>query len=94
MRQQIAAAIQIVVQQARMSDGTRKVTSVSEITGMEGDVITMQEIFRFDKLGIGQDGRVVGRFVATGVRPKVCDRLRAAGVQLRPDLFDGVFEVR
>jgi pilus assembly protein CpaF len=94
MRQQIAAAIQIVVQQARMSDGTRKVTSVSEITGMEGDVITMQEIFRFDKMGIGQDGRVLGRFVATGVRPKVCERLRAAGVQLRPDLFDGVFEVR
>ena len=94
MRQQIAAAIQIVVQQARMSDGTRKVTSVSEITGMEGDVITMQEIYRFDKLGIGQDGRVVGRFVATGVRPKVCERLRAAGVQLRPDLFDGVFEVK
>jgi pilus assembly protein CpaF len=94
MRQQIAAAIQIVVQQARMSDGTRKVTSVSEITGMEGDVITMQEIFRFDKLGIGQDGKVIGRFVATGVRPKVCERLRAAGVTLRPDLFDGVFEVR
>jgi pilus assembly protein CpaF len=94
MRQQIAAAIQIIVQQARMSDGTRKVTSVSEITGMEGDVITMQEIFKFEKAGIGQDGRVVGRFMATGVRPKVCDRLRAAGVQIRPDLFEGVFEVR
>jgi pilus assembly protein CpaF len=93
MRQQIAAAIHMVVQQARMSDGTRKVTSVSEITGMEGDVITMQEIFRFDKLGIGQDGRVIGRFVATGVRPKVCDRLRAAGVQLPPELFVGATEV-
>ena len=62
MRQQIASAIQIVVQQARMSDGTRKVTSVSEITGMEGDIITMQEIFRFDKLGLGPEGKVVGRF--------------------------------
>jgi pilus assembly protein CpaF len=93
MRQQIAAAIQVVVQQARMSDGTRKVTSVSEITGMEGDVITMQEIFRFDKLGISQDGRVIGRFVATGVRPKVCDRLRTAGVQLPADLFTGGMEV-
>ena len=94
MRQQVAAAIQVVVQQARMSDGTRKVTSISEITGMEGDIITMQEIFRFDKLGVGQDGRVIGRFVATGVRPKVCDRLRAAGVQLAPEMFDGVVEVR
>jgi len=71
MRQQIASAIQVVVQQARMSDGTRKVTSISEITGMEGDIITMQEIFRFDKLGLGPDGRVVGRFVATGV-PRKC----------------------
>jgi len=94
MRQQIASAIQIIVQQARMSDGTRKVTSICEITGMEGEVITMQEIFRFDKLGIGQDGRVIGRFVATGVRPKVCERLRAAGVTLRPEMFDGIVEVR
>jgi pilus assembly protein CpaF len=94
MRQQIAAAIQIVVQQARMSDGTRKVTSVAEITGMEGDVITMQEIFRFDKVGVGPDGRVLGRFVATGLRPKVCERLRTGGVVLPPDMFDGVVEVR
>ena len=94
LRQQISAAIQVVVQQARMSDGTRKVTSISEITGMEGDIITMQEIFRFDKVGIGQDGKVVGRFVATGVRPKVCERLRTAGVQLSPDMFEGVLEVR
>src|SRR3989454_8685587 len=94
MRQQIAAAIQIVVQQARMSDGTRKVTSISEITGMEGDIITMQEIFRFDKVGVGQDGRVLGRFVATGVRPKVCERLKTGGVVLPPAMFDGVVEVR
>jgi pilus assembly protein CpaF len=94
MRQQIASAIQVVIQQARMSDGTRKVTSVSEITGMEGDIITMQEIFRFDKLGLGPEGKVVGRFVATGVRPKVCERLRASGVQLAPDMFDGIVEVR
>jgi pilus assembly protein CpaF len=93
MRQQIAAAIHVIVQQARMSDGTRKVTSISEITGMEGDVITMQEIFRFDKLGISPEGRVVGRFVATGVRPKICDRLRASGVNLSPDLFLGGMEV-
>jgi pilus assembly protein CpaF len=77
-----------------MSDGTRKVTSVSEITGMEGDIITMQEIFRFDKVGIGPDGRVIGRFVATGVRPKVCEKLKTAGVNLPPDMFDGILEVR
>ena len=94
MRQQIASAIQIVVQQTRMSDGTRKVTSISEITGMEGDVITMQEIFLFEKLGVTQEGKVIGRFRATGVRPKVCDRLKAAGIHLPPDMFEGVTEVR
>ena len=94
MRAQIAAAVHIVVQQARLSDGTRKVMSIAEITGMEGDIITMQEIFKFEKLGIGQDGKVVGRFVATGVRPKVCDRLRAAGIQLPTNMFEGVMEVR
>ena len=94
MRAQIAAAVHVVVQQARLSDGTRKVMSIAEITGMEGDIITMQEIFKFEKLGIGQDGKVVGRFVATGVRPKVCDRLRAAGIQLPTNMFEGVMEVR
>ncbi len=93
MRQQIASAIQIVVQQSRMSDGTRKVTGISEITGMEGDIITMQEIFRFDKLGISERGKVVGRFVATGVRPKCCERLRAAGIVLAAEMFEGVTEV-
>ena len=72
MRQQIASAIQIVVQQTRLSDGSRKVTSISEITGMEGDIITMQEIFVFEKTGLTQEGKVLGRFRATGVRPKCC----------------------
>ena len=94
MRQQIASAIQVVVQQTRMSDGTRKVTSISEITGMEGDVITMQEIFCFEKLGVTQEGKVIGRFRATGVRPKVCERLKASGVHLPADMFEGVTEVR
>jgi pilus assembly protein CpaF len=94
MRQQIAAAIQIVVQQSRQSDGTRKVTSVSEITGMEGDVITMQEIFLFEKTGITQDGKVIGRFRATGVRPKVCERLRASGINLPAAMFEGTMEIR
>jgi pilus assembly protein CpaF len=94
MRQQIAAAIQLVVQQTRLSDGTRKVTSISEITGMEGEVITMQEIFLFEKMGVTQDGKVIGRFRATGVRPKLCERLRASGVHLPADMFEGVTEVR
>src|SRR5437588_428437 len=94
MRQQIAAAIQLVIQQSRFSDGTRKVISISEITGMEGDVITMQEIFLFEKLGVAQDGKVIGRFRATGVRPKACERLKASGIHLPPDMFEGVTEVR
>src|SRR6187431_2459857 len=94
MRQQISSAIQIVIQQSRMADGTRKVTSISEITGMEGDVITMQEIFLFEKMGVNQEGKVIGRFRATGVRPKACDRLKAAGIHLPPDMFEGVVEVR
>ncbi|MBI3262833.1 MAG: CpaF family protein [Acidobacteria bacterium] len=94
VRQQIASAIQIVIQQTRLSDGSRKVIGISEITGMEGDVITMQEIFLFEKVGMTQDGKVIGRFRATGVRPKVCDRLRACGIHLPPDMFEGVTEVR
>jgi pilus assembly protein CpaF len=94
MRHQIASAIQIVVQQSRFTDGTRKVTSIAEITGMEGDVITTQEIFVFEKLGLGKEGRVQGRFRATGVRPKVAERLLAAGITLPTSMFEGVTEVR
>jgi pilus assembly protein CpaF len=94
MRQQISSAIQLVVQQTRLSDGSRKITSISEITGMEGDVITMQEIFVFDKVGVTQDGKVIGRFRATGVRPKACERLKASGIHLPADMFEGVTEVR
>jgi pilus assembly protein CpaF len=94
MRQQISSAIQVVVQQTRLSDGTRKITSVSEITGMETDVITMQEIFVFEKVGVTQDGKVIGRFRATGIRPKCCERLRASGIHLPADMFEGVTEVR
>jgi pilus assembly protein CpaF len=94
MRQQIASAIHLVVQQTRLADGTRKVTSISEITGMEGDVITMQEIFLFEKAGITKEGKVVGRFRATGVRPKCSEKLRAAGIVLPPEMFEGIVEVR
>src|SRR5437762_5561727 len=94
MRQQIASAIQLVIQQTRLSDGSRRVTSVSEITGMEGEVITMQETLLFEKMGITQDGKVIGRFRATGVRPKCCERLKASGIHLPADMFEGVTEVR
>jgi pilus assembly protein CpaF len=94
MRQQIASAIQIVIQQTRLSDGSRKVSAVSEITGMEGDVITMQDIFVFEKMGITQDGKVIGRFRATCVRPKCCERLKMSGIHLPADMFEGVTEVR
>jgi pilus assembly protein CpaF len=94
IRQQISSAIQIVAQQTRLADGSRKVTSISEITGMEGDVITMQEIFTFEKMGVTQDGKVIGRFKATGVRPKVAERLKTSGIHLPPDMFEGMTEVR
>src|SRR5580765_8198741 len=94
MRHQISSAIQIVIQQTRLGDGTRKVTSISEITGMESDIITMQEIFVFEKMGVTQDGKVIGRFRATGVRPKACERLKASGIHLPADMFEGVTEVR
>jgi pilus assembly protein CpaF len=94
MRQQIAAAIQIVIQQTRLGDGSRRITSISEITGTEGDVITMQEIFTFEKVGVSPEGKVIGRFRGGGVRPKCWERLRAAGIDLPPNMFDGVMEVR
>jgi pilus assembly protein CpaF len=88
VRQQIASAITIVVQAARMSDGTRKVTSVAEITGMEENVISMQEIFTFEKKGIGPDGKVIGVFQPTRIRPRFLERLRVSGIVLPPILFE------
>ena len=88
VRQQVASAIDLVIQISRMSDGTRRLTSISEIAGMEQDVITMQEIFLFDKKGIDQDGRVYGIFRATGVRPKCSDQLATAGYSLPMDMFE------
>src|SRR5262245_29014384 len=90
IRQQIASAVNLIVQASRMADGTRRVTAISELTGMEGEVITMQDIFLFDRSGLGPDGRVLGRFRATGIRPKCSERLVSAGVQLPADLFEHV----
>ena len=88
VRQQIASAITIIVQASRMSDGTRKVVSVSEITGMEENVISMQEIFNFSKKGIGPDGKVIGVFQPTHIRPRFLERLRVSGIVLPPTLFE------
>jgi pilus assembly protein CpaF len=88
LRQQIASAITIVVQAARMSDGTRKVTSISEITGMEENVISMQEIFNFTRKGIGPDGKVIGVFQPTRIRPRFLEKLRVSGIVLPPTLFE------
>ena len=87
-RQQIPSAVTVGVQVLRLIDGRRKVTSIQEITGMEGEVITMQEIFGFRQIGIGEDGKVQGHFQATGVRPKFSDRLQSFGIKLPDSMFD------
>jgi pilus assembly protein CpaF len=88
IRQQISSAIDLIIQITRLSDGTRKITGVTEITGMEGEMITMQDLFMFERSGLRQDGKVVGRFRATGIRPKCSDRLAASGIQLPADMFE------
>ncbi len=88
MRQQISSAIMTVIQIARLNDGRRKLVSLQEITGMEGDIITMQEIYRFTQTGIAPDGTVKGHFRATGVRPKFMDRLKAYGLNVPEETFD------
>jgi len=88
MRRQIASAIDVVVQVARLSDGTRKMVSLAEITGMEGDVVTMQDIFTFRKRGIRDTGEVLGDFEPTGIRPKFSERLSVTGIHLPANMFD------
>lgn len=88
MRQQIASAISVVVQAARLTDGRRKIVSIQELTGMEGDIINMQEIFTFKRTGVDRDGTVRGHFCATGVRPKFAERLQAFGINLPDSLYD------
>jgi pilus assembly protein CpaF len=88
VRQQIASAIQVVIQLSRLSDGRRRLVSLQEITGMEGEVVTMQEIFRFDRQGVDAEGNVLGALVPSGIRPRFAERLRLAGVTLRADLFE------
>jgi len=88
MRQQVASALDLVVQVARLSDGSRRITSISEITGMEGETITMQEIFMYERTGIDNQGKVIGRFKPTGIRPRFAERLKACGLQLPRVFFE------
>jgi pilus assembly protein CpaF len=93
VRQQIASAINLIIQVTRLSDGTRKVTAITEVTGMEGDLVQTQDIFVFDRTGLRRDGKVCGRFRATGIRPRCTERLLSFGVQLPVDMFDHVKQV-
>ncbi|OYU11069.1 MAG: pilus assembly protein CpaF [Comamonadaceae bacterium PBBC1] len=88
LRQQIASAINVIVQATRLSDGSRKITSIHEVTGMEGEVISTQEIFHFERSGVGADGAVLGRFKPTGIRPLLAERLKISGVNLAEELFN------
>jgi pilus assembly protein CpaF len=88
VRQQAASAINVLVHIARLSDGARKVISITEITGMESDIVSMQEIFIFKKTGIGENGKVQGEFLATGIRPRFSEQLQVAGVDVPLGIFE------
>jgi pilus assembly protein CpaF len=93
IRQQIASAVSCVVHVARLTDGTRRVTHISEITGMEGEIVSMQDLFTFERQGIGEGGRIIGRFRGKGIRPRFAERLAAAGYRLDPRIFESIVEV-
>jgi len=87
IREQISKAIELIVQQSRMKDGTRKVTHISEVQGMEGDVIIMQDIFVYEQSGVDERGKLVGRLRPTGIRPKLMENLESHGIYLPPSVF-------
>jgi pilus assembly protein CpaF len=93
IRQQISSAVDLFVQIARLSDGTRRVVGITECVGMEGDLVTMQDIFTFEKTGLKENGRVTGRFRATGVRPKFYEKLQSAGVNIPASVFQTIVEI-
>jgi pilus assembly protein CpaF len=94
IRSQISSAIHLIVQLTRLSDGKRKVTSIAEVTGMEGDIIQMQEIFRFRRTGMGPNNEVLGHFEATGVRPRFLEHLVALGVRIPGSVFEPGVELK
>ena len=90
MREQITSALDVIIQPQRLSDGTRRIVSITEVTGMEGEVITTQEVYRFKRRGVTPEGRIIGQFEATGVRPTFTDRLRVSGIELPSRMFEGM----
>jgi len=88
VRKQIASAVTLVLQVSRFADGTRRLTHISEITGMEDDVVSMQDVFVFEKRGVSPEGRTLGAFTATGIRPKFADKLHASGIVLPANMFE------
>ena len=83
-------ALDVIIQPQRLSDGTRRIVSITEVTGMEGEVITTQEVYRFKRRGVTPEGRIIGQFEATGVRPTFTDRLRVSGIELPSRMFEGL----
>jgi len=93
IRQQIASAVDLFIQTARFSDGTRRITHITEVIGMEQEMITLQDVFLFEKTGITEAGKVLGRFRATGIRPKFYERLKQCGITLPAQMFQTVVEI-
>jgi pilus assembly protein CpaF len=93
IRAQVTSAIDLIVQAARFSDGSRKITYITELVGLEGEQVTMQDIFLFEKSGVAENGKVLGRFKATGVRPRFYEKLRSSGIQLPASLFQTIVEI-
>ena len=87
IRDQVASAIDIIVYQTRFRDGTRKITNISEVLGMEGDMITLQDIFSFRAEGLDANGKIKGRYAATGIRPHIIDKFRESGIMVRDEWF-------
>ena len=90
VRQQIASAVNLIVQASRLQDGSRRMVSITEITGMEGEVISMQEVFRYERLGLAPDGKIIGRFNATGVRSHYSERFKQWGFNLPPSIYEPI----
>lgn len=93
IRGQIASAVDLIIQCERLSDGSRRVRSVTEVTTMEGDMVMLQDLFVFEKLGVSGEGKVLGRFAATGIRPRFYEKLQAAGHRLGAELFEEIVEI-
>src|SRR6476620_1965713 len=90
MREQVTSALDVIIQAQRLSDGTRRIVSVTEVTGMEGEIVTTQEVYRFRRRGVTPEGKIIGQYEATGVRPTFTDRLRISGIELPPRMFEGL----